>query len=127
MLALRLPVPVFYDALTTLISALIAILLNGGALLLLHFGQRTPQRRDTPPSSATVMRATAITTEIDRKWQEGAACRAEKRRLGPSLTGSLGSTRSMPGTHEADAPTKRRNALDRQARSGQHTLKWQAT
>jgi NO-binding membrane sensor protein with MHYT domain len=44
MLALRLPVPVFYDALTTLISALIAILLTGGALLLLHFGQRTKRR-----------------------------------------------------------------------------------
>ena len=44
MLALRLPVPVFYDALTTLASALIAILLTGGALLLLHFGQRTTRR-----------------------------------------------------------------------------------
>jgi NO-binding membrane sensor protein with MHYT domain len=44
MLALRLPVPVFYDALTTLLSALIAILLTGAALLLLHFGQRTTQR-----------------------------------------------------------------------------------
>jgi NO-binding membrane sensor protein with MHYT domain len=44
MLALRLPVPVFYDALTTLVSALIAILLTGGALLLLHFGQRTSRR-----------------------------------------------------------------------------------
>jgi NO-binding membrane sensor protein with MHYT domain len=44
MLALRLPVPVFYDALTTLISALIAILLTGAALLLLHFGQRTTRR-----------------------------------------------------------------------------------
>ena len=44
MLALRLPVPVFYDALTTLASALIAILLTGAALLLLHFGQRTTRR-----------------------------------------------------------------------------------
>jgi NO-binding membrane sensor protein with MHYT domain len=44
MLALRLPVPVFYDALTTLVSALIAILLTGAALLLLHFGQRTTRR-----------------------------------------------------------------------------------
>ncbi|HSF94929.1 MAG TPA: MHYT domain-containing protein [Thermohalobaculum sp.] len=44
MLALRLPVPVFYDALTTLASALIAILLAGGALLLLHFGARTASR-----------------------------------------------------------------------------------
>jgi len=44
MLALRLPVPVFYDALTTLVSALIAILLTGGALLLLHFGRRTTRR-----------------------------------------------------------------------------------
>ena len=44
MLALRLPVPVFYDALTTLVSALIAILLTGAALLLLHFGHRTTRR-----------------------------------------------------------------------------------
>jgi len=44
MLALRLPVPVFYDALTTLVSALIAILLAGAALLLLHFGRRTARR-----------------------------------------------------------------------------------
>jgi NO-binding membrane sensor protein with MHYT domain len=44
MLALRLPVAVFYDALTTLISALIAILLTGAALLLLHFGRRTTRR-----------------------------------------------------------------------------------
>jgi NO-binding membrane sensor protein with MHYT domain len=44
MLALRLPVPVFYDALTTLVSALIAILLAGAALLLLHFGRRTTRR-----------------------------------------------------------------------------------
>jgi NO-binding membrane sensor protein with MHYT domain len=44
MLALRLPVPVFYDALTTLASALIAILLAGAALLLLHFGRRTARR-----------------------------------------------------------------------------------
>ena len=44
MLALRLPVPVFYDALTTLASALIAILLTGAALLLLHFGHRDTRR-----------------------------------------------------------------------------------
>ena len=44
MMALRLPVPVFYDALTTLASALIAILLAGAALLLLHFGRRTARR-----------------------------------------------------------------------------------
>jgi len=44
MLALRLPVPVFYDALTTLVSALIAILLTGAALLMLHFGPRTRLR-----------------------------------------------------------------------------------
>ncbi len=44
MMALRLPVPVFYDALTTLVSALIAILLTGAALLLLHFGRRTARR-----------------------------------------------------------------------------------
>jgi len=44
MLALRLPVPVFYDALTTLVSALVAILLAGAALLLLHFGARNRAR-----------------------------------------------------------------------------------
>jgi len=44
MMALRLPVPVFYDVLTTLASALIAILLAGAALLLLHFGRRTARR-----------------------------------------------------------------------------------
>ncbi|MFQ5566275.1 MAG: MHYT domain-containing protein [Paracoccaceae bacterium] len=44
MMALRLPVPVFYDALTTMASALIAILLTGAALLLLHFGRRTDRR-----------------------------------------------------------------------------------
>jgi len=44
MMALRLPVAVFYDALTTLASALIAILLTGAALLLLHFGRRTARR-----------------------------------------------------------------------------------
>jgi len=44
MLALQLPVAIFYDALTTLASALIAILLTGAALLLLHFGRRTTGR-----------------------------------------------------------------------------------
>jgi NO-binding membrane sensor protein with MHYT domain len=40
MLALDLPVAVLYDALFTLASALIAILLAGAALLILHFGPR---------------------------------------------------------------------------------------
>jgi NO-binding membrane sensor protein with MHYT domain len=44
MLALDLPVAVFYDARFTLTSALIAILLSGAALLLMHFGRRTNGR-----------------------------------------------------------------------------------
>jgi diguanylate cyclase len=44
MLALDLPVAVFYDALFTLASALIAILLSGAALLLMHFGRRSDGR-----------------------------------------------------------------------------------
>jgi NO-binding membrane sensor protein with MHYT domain len=42
MLGLQLPVLFYYDLLTTLISALVAILMMGCALLLLHFRQRTP-------------------------------------------------------------------------------------
>ncbi|SMX32095.1 MHYT domain-containing protein [Actibacterium lipolyticum] len=42
MLGVRLPVLFFYDALTTLISALIAILMAGVALLIMHFLPRTP-------------------------------------------------------------------------------------
>ena len=41
MLAMDLPVAVFYDPLYTLASALIAILLSGAGLLLLHFGNRS--------------------------------------------------------------------------------------
>ena len=44
MLGLQLPVAFFYDALITLISALLAILVTGIALLLLHFGPRTAFR-----------------------------------------------------------------------------------
>ncbi len=44
MLGMTLPVEFYYDALITLISALVAILLTGIALLLVHFGQRTPLR-----------------------------------------------------------------------------------
>jgi diguanylate cyclase len=44
MLALDLPVIVFYDPLYTLGSALIAILMAGAALLLMHFGPRSPAR-----------------------------------------------------------------------------------
>ncbi|MEM9231471.1 MAG: MHYT domain-containing protein [Pseudomonadota bacterium] len=44
MLGLRLPVLFYYDALVTLASALVAILLTGLALLLVHFGERTPRR-----------------------------------------------------------------------------------
>lgn len=42
MLALDLPVTVFYDPLFTLGSALIAILMAGASLLLMHFGPRGP-------------------------------------------------------------------------------------
>lgn len=41
MLGLQLPILYFYDALITLISALVAILLTGLALLILHFGPRS--------------------------------------------------------------------------------------
>ncbi|MGP6086125.1 MHYT domain-containing protein [Antarctobacter jejuensis] len=41
MLGLQLPILFYYDALVTLISALIAILMVGLALLILHFKQRT--------------------------------------------------------------------------------------
>ncbi|MEP4194390.1 MAG: MHYT domain-containing protein [Aliishimia sp.] len=44
MLGMTLPVPFHYDALITLISALAAILLTGVALLIVHFGDRTPLR-----------------------------------------------------------------------------------
>ncbi|MBK0399481.1 LytTR family transcriptional regulator DNA-binding domain-containing protein [Limibaculum sp. M0105] len=44
MLALDLPVEVFYDPVLTLASALIAILMAGAALLLLHFGSRSDRR-----------------------------------------------------------------------------------
>ncbi|MEL6679868.1 MAG: MHYT domain-containing protein, partial [Pseudomonadota bacterium] len=43
MLGLQLPALFFYDALVTLISALVAILITGVALLLMHFRQRTPR------------------------------------------------------------------------------------
>ncbi|MFB9150372.1 MHYT domain-containing protein [Roseovarius ramblicola] len=44
MLGLELPILFYYDALTTMISALIAILIVGVALLLMHFGRRTRSR-----------------------------------------------------------------------------------
>lgn len=44
MLGVELPVPFYYDGLTTLISALVAVLITGGALVLLHFFERTPLR-----------------------------------------------------------------------------------
>lgn len=44
MLGLELPILFYYDALTTMISALIAILIVGLALLLMHFGRRTRPR-----------------------------------------------------------------------------------
>ena len=43
MLGLQLPILFYYDALITLISALVAILVTGIALLLLHFRPRTPR------------------------------------------------------------------------------------
>ncbi|WP_167591632.1 MHYT domain-containing protein [Jiella endophytica] len=42
MLGLELPVSFYYDALTTLISALVAILVVGIGLLMMHFRVRTP-------------------------------------------------------------------------------------
>lgn len=44
MLAMRFDVVVYYEALHTVASVLIAILLAGIALLLMHFGRRTPAR-----------------------------------------------------------------------------------
>lgn len=44
MLGLQLPIEFYYDSLITLISALIAILIAGLALLIVHFGQRTRER-----------------------------------------------------------------------------------
>jgi NO-binding membrane sensor protein with MHYT domain len=41
MLGLRLPILYYYDALITLVSALVAILITGVALLILHFRRRT--------------------------------------------------------------------------------------
>ncbi|GAA6181635.1 hypothetical protein NBRC116594_30730 [Shimia sp. NS0008-38b] len=43
MLGLQLPILFYYDALITLMSALVAILMVGLALLLLHFRSRSPQ------------------------------------------------------------------------------------
>ncbi|PLL10732.1 carbon monoxide dehydrogenase [Tabrizicola sp. TH137] len=43
MLGLQLPILYTYDALVTLLSALVAILLTGLALLILHFRPRTPR------------------------------------------------------------------------------------
>jgi NO-binding membrane sensor protein with MHYT domain len=43
MLGLQLPILFYYDALVTLISALVAILITGMALLILHFRPRTPR------------------------------------------------------------------------------------
>lgn len=42
MLGLQLPIQFFYDPLSTLVSALAAILMTGLALLILHFRPRTP-------------------------------------------------------------------------------------
>lgn len=44
MLGLQLPIQFYYDSLVTLISALLAILIAGLALLVVHFGQRTRMR-----------------------------------------------------------------------------------
>lgn len=43
MLGMRLPILFYYDAAITLVSALTAILIVGGALILLHFTERTPK------------------------------------------------------------------------------------
>ena len=44
MLGLQLPIQFYYDSLLTLISALVAILIAGLALLVVHFGKRTRAR-----------------------------------------------------------------------------------
>lgn len=44
MLSISVDIPIFYDPLRTMGSALIAILLTGSALMSLHFGTRTPAR-----------------------------------------------------------------------------------
>ena len=44
MLGMTLPVPFHYNALITVASALVAILITGAALLLVHFGERTAHR-----------------------------------------------------------------------------------
>lgn len=44
MLAVELPIGITYDALPTLLSALLAILVTGTGLMLLHFGERTRAR-----------------------------------------------------------------------------------
>jgi len=44
MLGLQLPIQFYYDSLITLISALVAILIAGLALLVVHFGRRTRNR-----------------------------------------------------------------------------------
>ena len=44
MLGLQLPIQFYYDSLVTLISALLAILIAGLALLVVHFGKRTRMR-----------------------------------------------------------------------------------
>ncbi len=42
MLGLQLPILFYYDAAITLVSALVAILIVGAALIILHFAERTP-------------------------------------------------------------------------------------
>ena len=42
MLGLQMPIYFYYDAAITLVSALTAVLIVGGALILLHFTERTP-------------------------------------------------------------------------------------
>ena len=44
MLAVQIPVPIRYDALATLGSVLVAVLVTGLGLLVLHFGRRTRKR-----------------------------------------------------------------------------------
>lgn len=71
-------------------------------------------------ASTAVMRVNAKLTKTERKLQDSSVRRATKRGLGSSMTGSLGSIRSTTGTHEADAPPKWRNALDRRVPLGEH-------
>ncbi|MBD3679622.1 MAG: LytTR family transcriptional regulator DNA-binding domain-containing protein [Rhodobacteraceae bacterium] len=88
MLGLQLPVPYFYDALTTLISVLIAVLVVGFGLLLLHFRERNR----TTITAAGLIFGLGILAMHYVGMAGIEACRAEYTGLGlaASVTVSLG-------------------------------------